>query len=396
MDRTDAIALVAANARIDELLVSNTAYVEEARAARWTLIEREATLRTIEREWSIQRQLRHVALDELKGALARSEAALEEARREVSLLNQQAADLTKRWEEGRRAATPAAPAECDVNDWCLRVAGHDGDHIGLSSPRSAPAVPTVVGPTYERPVVDLVRAAQAFITSADSPVMFGWPRVWEHIGAIRAALRGIDAARYGASTTAAETLALSETGQPLHVVESWRETVTSLQRRLTEVTAERDKAVAERDTQDQRYIRLEMGRPVGLTFAELTRESVARCDEAFAQPVDEGVIHHPTDGSFNTRSHLMSWSALEWAASLAGEVGELCNLLKKLRRRGPNAVPTPEELQAIGKELADCQAYMPLVAARLGLDLAAETIAKFNEVSERVGSPRRLGPAVAP
>jgi NTP pyrophosphatase (non-canonical NTP hydrolase) len=82
---------------------------------------------------------------------------------------------------------------------------------------------------------------------------------------------------------------------------------------------------------------------------------------------------------------------------MAGEAGEVCNAVKKLRRLvdGTNTAKDPQSesecVKAIGKELADTIIYCDLLAARLGLDLSTEIEAKFNEVSRRMNSSIRLG-----
>ncbi len=67
-----------------------------------------------------------------------------------------------------------------------------------------------------------------------------------------------------------------------------------------------------------------------------------------------------------------------------GEGGELCNMLKK-RRRG-EAIPDKD----IAHELADIQIYLDLLAQRLGINLEAAVIEKFNIVSAKRGSDIRL------
>lgn len=74
-------------------------------------------------------------------------------------------------------------------------------------------------------------------------------------------------------------------------------------------------------------------------------------------------------------------------AALAGEVGEACNVIKKVRR-GDRTMD--DARPDIANELADAVIYLDLLAARAGIDLGNAVAAKFNEVSERVGSPRRL------
>lgn len=78
------------------------------------------------------------------------------------------------------------------------------------------------------------------------------------------------------------------------------------------------------------------------------------------------------------------WTGTDWATALAGEVGELCNLVKK-HRRGDTI-----KAEDIGKEIADVIVYADLVAQYFGISLGAYVIKKFNEVSDRVGSPVKL------
>lgn len=73
-----------------------------------------------------------------------------------------------------------------------------------------------------------------------------------------------------------------------------------------------------------------------------------------------------------------------WATALAGETGELCNLIKKMRR-GDRILLTEVE-----KEAADVVIYLDLLCAHLNIDLQAAIVQKFNEVSDRVKSPIKL------
>lgn len=89
-----------------------------------------------------------------------------------------------------------------------------------------------------------------------------------------------------------------------------------------------------------------------------------------------------------------SWSLSDWSVALAGEVGELCDVVKKLNRardglRGNKL--TPEELNVeLAKEIADVFIYLDLLARAAHVDLYAAIRDKFNEVSERNGFPERL------
>lgn len=78
------------------------------------------------------------------------------------------------------------------------------------------------------------------------------------------------------------------------------------------------------------------------------------------------------------------WTPLEWGGAMAGECGEACNLLKKLRR--DKNIP----LKDIAHELADLVVYTDLVAMKLGIDLGEAVRDKFNIVSKRRKSPIRL------
>jgi NTP pyrophosphatase (non-canonical NTP hydrolase) len=94
-----------------------------------------------------------------------------------------------------------------------------------------------------------------------------------------------------------------------------------------------------------------------LTFEELRGKNDQRCRQAFPECDD--------------------WTPSDWGTALAGEVGEACNLIKKLRR-GDGIDPA-----SIGQELADVVIYADLIASRLGLNLASLIVQKFDEVSDR-------------
>ena len=84
------------------------------------------------------------------------------------------------------------------------------------------------------------------------------------------------------------------------------------------------------------------------------------------------------------------WSAAEWSNALAGEVGELCNLTKKLRRQ-MDSDPTPSELlPQIMDEMADIATYLDLLAMKLEIDLGGAIRQKWNAVSKRHGFKIRL------
>lgn len=81
------------------------------------------------------------------------------------------------------------------------------------------------------------------------------------------------------------------------------------------------------------------------------------------------------------------WTPSDWIMAVTGELGELANLLKKVRRGDFDQSEVQSE---IADELADVAIYLDLLALRLGVRLDEAIISKFNRVSDRVGSPVRL------
>lgn len=106
-----------------------------------------------------------------------------------------------------------------------------------------------------------------------------------------------------------------------------------------------------------------------LTIKNLQLINKLRCNKDF-RPVDD-------------------WSLPQYGNAIAGEVGELCNIIKKMDRLN---VPGDSELSTedIGKELADIICYACLIASRADLNLEDCIKQKFNEVSKRVDSKYRL------
>jgi NTP pyrophosphatase (non-canonical NTP hydrolase) len=80
----------------------------------------------------------------------------------------------------------------------------------------------------------------------------------------------------------------------------------------------------------------------------------------------------------------LEWSLADWSNAIAGETGEMCNLIKKIRR-GDDIDP-----KEVGKELADIVIYADILASVLGLNLADCITQKFNEVSDRVKSEVKI------
>jgi len=115
----------------------------------------------------------------------------------------------------------------------------------------------------------------------------------------------------------------------------------------------------------------------GLTFNTLRGGNIARLPEfknKKGQPA-----HSQKDGS--------DWKLSAWCNAVLGELGEAANIIKKIER---GDFTLEEMRQELGKEFADVQTYLDILAFRAGIDLGQATIEKFNEVSKRVNSNIRL------
>ena len=73
------------------------------------------------------------------------------------------------------------------------------------------------------------------------------------------------------------------------------------------------------------------------------------------------------------------------ATELAGEVGEACNIVKKLAREAMGMRGTRSSKAHLAEELADVLICLDLLAMDLDIDLAQATVDKFNRVSEERG-----------
>jgi NTP pyrophosphatase (non-canonical NTP hydrolase) len=115
----------------------------------------------------------------------------------------------------------------------------------------------------------------------------------------------------------------------------------------------------------------------GLTFNTLRRGGLARLPE-FKNNKGEAA-HDKADGS--------DWSLNDWAVAVTGELGESCNVLKKVRR---GDLTLDEARPMLTQEFADVVIYMDLLAAQCGIDLGQAVMETFNAKSVKVGSRVRL------
>lgn len=113
-----------------------------------------------------------------------------------------------------------------------------------------------------------------------------------------------------------------------------------------------------------------------LSLITLVNANMARID-SFKNSKGE-IVHAPgRDGN--------DWSLLEWAGAMAGEMGELANLCKKVKR-GDIDLNDPR----IAQELADVIIYGAILAHVARINLSKAIIETFNNKSVEVDSPIRI------
>lgn len=79
-----------------------------------------------------------------------------------------------------------------------------------------------------------------------------------------------------------------------------------------------------------------------------------------------------------------------WGNALAGEVGEACNVIKKIERERLGLMGSRATLDQLADELADALIYIDLIGLAEGIDMAEAVRRKFNATSEKVGLKTRL------
>lgn len=75
---------------------------------------------------------------------------------------------------------------------------------------------------------------------------------------------------------------------------------------------------------------------------------------------------------------------------LAGEVGEACNLIKKLERARLGIRGTTTSIDDLAEELSDVIICVDLIAMDSGIDLSLAVPQKFNKTSKKVDLKTRM------
>ena len=142
-------------------------------------------------------------------------------------------------------------------------------------------------------------------------------------------------------------------------------------------------------------------RVAALTFAEVTRVNLARCERWHPGGIADWTPERwmtATEGELGELGeaviHLMLFTAIK------AKLGEAGNALKKLFRveddiANINAVgrdirSREEAVAFIAKEAADTFLYLNLLCCRLGIDLPTAVAETFNATSVKYGFPERL------
>ena len=90
------------------------------------------------------------------------------------------------------------------------------------------------------------------------------------------------------------------------------------------------------------------------------------------------------------------WELTDWGNAIAGETGELCNIIKKIKRGDFGKYPLEENdgvndtKQSLADELADIIIYADLLSQKAGINLREAVKEKFNKKSDKIGCKIKL------
>lgn len=83
------------------------------------------------------------------------------------------------------------------------------------------------------------------------------------------------------------------------------------------------------------------------------------------------------------------WDLPRWGNAVAGETGEMCNIIKKIDRGDFNLDSGRQDL---ADEVGDIVCYLDLLCQHAGIDLKSAIVHKFNKTSYKIGSDITLKP----
>ena len=114
-----------------------------------------------------------------------------------------------------------------------------------------------------------------------------------------------------------------------------------------------------------------------LTFSKLRAANILRCEKDW-------------------KHSLAGWSVAEWGNAAAGDLGEACNVAKKMLRWDHNirtelAAKSREEYKKdLAQEIADTLIYLDLWTASEGISLEEAVRTAFNNKSDEIGSEVKI------
>lgn len=181
---------------------------------------------------------------------------------------------------------------------------------------------------------------------------------------------------------------------------------TSYAKRHLGSSSEREKAVAIQSRRTSEVQARKKGRARSRDRAEEIVGSVVsfeRVGDALNIEVENpGILERLRESSksrvfrWHGKRGVKDWNVMEWSAAAAGEMGEACNVAKKIKRldtglqRRKSESKRKELVAKLADEIADTIIYLDLLAMREGIDVSSAIVSKFNRTSEEFGFPERL------
>lgn len=80
-------------------------------------------------------------------------------------------------------------------------------------------------------------------------------------------------------------------------------------------------------------------------------------------------------------SSIEDWNLPQWGNAVAGETGEMCNIIKKIDR---GDFTLEEKRQDLADEVADQIIYLDMLCQKAGIDMEQAIISKFNKTSIKI------------
>lgn len=123
------------------------------------------------------------------------------------------------------------------------------------------------------------------------------------------------------------------------------------------------------------------------------RERAAPSDPALAEAVRALAFQDLRDANATRQAEWDPTDAITLGYrgnELAGEVGEACNVIKKLERERLGIRGTRATVEQLAEELADAIICIDLIAMQAGVDLGTAVVAKFNATSAKYGLATKL------